>query len=293
MKAETVHFPLKKMNAWVTSITRDSYVVGGQALARSLFSANSRYTLLVLVTPQLSNAAKEMLATEPNIVVLSVEPYKLPDGIKVNYAFERFAEAWNKLRCWEIIGYDKLCWLDADMCVLQNMDEIFDALPADKNFAASHACICNPNKVATYPSWWTPENCHYTSHLKPNSKRYFNAGMLLFRPSKSTLAEMEEYLKQHANIESYIFAEQDFLNEFFHDWLELSFVYNALKTLVVAHSDVWNITKIKNIHYIMEKPWEAHPSVCKNENDPYDDINRMWWLVFHRLNTPNVIEPWK
>lgn len=295
--------------AWVTAITNDKYVVGAQALARSLAASQSRFTLEVLATPKLSDAGVAQLKQEPNIRVSRIQPYLLPPEIMAatSYAFARFADNWTKLRCWELVAYDKLCWVDSDMLVLQNMDEIFDNLKAETDkFAAAPACICNPNRISSYPDYWCPENCKFThlektleaastgSDLPPAPKRrYFNAGLLLFRPSLQTLAELEQGIRDRASVlGSYVFAEQDFLNDYYSQtWIELPFIYNALKTVSVAHSPLWDLSAIKNIHYILDKPWDADLKECGcqddwtqacpcSETDPYHDMNRMWWRTF-------------
>lgn len=44
--------------------------------------------------------------------------------------------------------------LDSDQIGLQNFDELMTMdLPSDR-IAASHACTCNPRKLAHYPKDW-------------------------------------------------------------------------------------------------------------------------------------------
>lgn len=299
--------------AWITAITGDKYVVGAQALARSLVASRSQHQLIVMAPPKLSESAAATLRQEPNIRVVRILPYELPAEVAAttNYAFARFADAWVKMRAWEVghdLGLGKVCWLDADMLVLRNMDDIFAFLKTDRDvFAACPACVCNPKRVPTYPAWWNPENCRFTHLVRSMSpggessssaphRRYFNGGLLLFRPSRAELAEIEAgIIKGKDAFPGYSFAEQDFLNDYYSDtWIELPFHYNALKTLMVAHSPLWELPKVRNIHYILEKPWdeplpqtctadclEQYPEPCPaRSEDPYHGINRLWWRVF-------------
>jgi hypothetical protein len=115
----------------------------------------------------------------------------------------------------------------------------------------SHACICNPLSNKTYPAYWNPDNCHYSKN--DSIARYFNSGMFLLRPNLSELLKMENFLVEKKDLTSYKFADQDFLNEYFHDFAVLPYIYNSLKTFSITHSDIWDLAKIKNIHYILDK----------------------------------------
>jgi alpha-N-acetylglucosamine transferase len=272
--------------AFVTAITRDSYLRGAQTLAKSLLLSGSSVPLIVLYTPTtVSQATVTKLSEFQNIQLRPIDPYKLDKFQKgsSNYAFERFAEAWTKLRCWELIDVGVLCWLDADMLITQNMDEIFDLLPQDKELAACPTCICNPSKVDAYPEWWVPENCPYSGERKAvhdPSLSYFNAGLLLFRPSLKTLENLESYIAAKENLSDWVFAEQDFLNEYYRStYHRLPFIYNSLKTLSTQHPNIWDMGDIKNIHYVLEKPWDDKESKsCKLA--PYKGLNDLWWKVY-------------
>jgi lipopolysaccharide biosynthesis glycosyltransferase len=206
-----------------------------------------------MTTPDVSQATIDLLEQEPNVIIRPIETYDLPKGLLTDYMFERFSQVWNKLRSWQLVEYDLLCWLDADMLVLRNMDELFSLLKDDQVFAASHACICNTAKH-DYPSWWNPGNCFYNSTPgQPLERRYFNSGMFLFRPDATQLDRMEKFLINKHDVRAYKFADQDFLNEYFPDFVQLPYIYNTLKTFKVSHKEIWDLKKIKNIHYILDK----------------------------------------
>ncbi|KAJ3091731.1 hypothetical protein HK102_013621 [Quaeritorhiza haematococci] len=290
--------------AWATLITKDNYVVGVQTLARSLHTSKTKYPLVVMYTSAVTPTILTTLTKEHLPIILrQVDDYRPTTTTqKVNYAFERFSEVWTKLRAWELDEYEKVCCLDADMLVLRNMDELFDdegILPEGKSLAACHACVCNPKKFAHYPKWWVPENCRYTAlgrgeALQPGKPRYFNSGLFLIRPSKTTLSEMLTQLQNLSDLTAYQFPDQDFLNEFWsagdRTWVELPYIYNALKTLHVIHKDVWDIKEVKNIHYILDKPWDKKMYELESAADIYDDLNRLWWAVYMRLNDRALLE---
>jgi alpha-N-acetylglucosamine transferase len=61
-----------------------------------------------------------------------------------------------------LVQYERIVLLDADMLVIQNMDELMELTLDDggeegkgsRAFAASYACLCNPLKKAHYPVDW-------------------------------------------------------------------------------------------------------------------------------------------
>ncbi len=107
---------------------------------------------------------------------------------------------WTKLAVWRLTEFERIVFLDADMLVTQNMDELFDLDLADDQIAACHACRCNPNKIASYPADWTPENCFYSpataavpraqSGTRSEVDDYLNGGFLVLRPDEAVFAEL-------------------------------------------------------------------------------------------------------
>lgn len=318
----SVHSTVGGMNmrescVWTTIITTEDYLVAVQTLARSLHHAQSQYPLYVLYTANLSDATVRALKAEPNIRPLPIELLSLKDilpDVQTDYAFARFSETWTKLRAWEALApiAEKACFLDADMLVLQNMDEVFDSLSSPSHvFAASFACTCNVYRNPSYPAWWKPENCKYTwegqglrmpAHSDAEiaealsqkdsirTRRYFNAGLFVFRPSLATMNELMDLLKQNKDrIHLYKFSDQDFFNEAYATtWTELPYIYNALKTMSVFHKPVWKLENVKNIHYILDKPWEMDMQLESSRESPYYELNKLWWAAFKRGETPKV-----
>lgn len=242
--------------AWVTLLTQPGYVPGVEALRHSLQKSGSPWPLVVMVTPGIEAATRRSLS-DAGCVVREV-PILGPDpALAHRYANARFAEVWSKLAVWTLEEYQRVAFLDADMLVVQNMDEVFE-LPLQAGFiAACHACRCNPNRIASYPESWQPENCYYswcedpqmTAHPPATLDNYLNGGFLLLTPDKDMYDRMVTQLAAMADISDYVFAEQDFLNDVFRDrWVPLHYGYNALKTLALQHPKMWDFSQVKNVH---------------------------------------------
>nr|VFK60597.1 MAG: Glycosyl transferase family 8 [Candidatus Kentron sp. TUN] len=228
-----------------------------------------------------------------------------------SYAFSRFAETWTKLRMFEQTEYRTLVCLDADMMVLQNIDELlslrFDASRSDGcDLFAVPACICNEHHTPLCPPWWVPANCAYSPEnfsrlaldnisspalatsriapLEPDSPRpYFNAGLFVIQPSRSTADKLFEFLvlAPDEQVSRWAFLEQDMLHDFFHGrWKPLPYVYNCLKKMPITHPDIFDLEAVKVIHFIKTKPWEEAEDV---PTTPDTQLHSLWWREWAKL----------
>lgn len=101
--------------AYVTLLTKTSYLPGTLVLAHSLRNtppegpqgyAGSKYPLIVMVTPQLPQEAREVLSKE-NIVTRDVQSLQPAEGAhKLASHDARFADTWTKLR-YVSVQYDR------------------------------------------------------------------------------------------------------------------------------------------------------------------------------------------
>ncbi|SEQ81724.1 glycosyltransferase family 8 protein [Microlunatus flavus] len=266
--------------AWAALLTQQTYLTGVRVLRASLARAGSPYPFVVVVTPTITAEDRALLEAD-GCLVREVQPIRPPAGLQDHYANARFAEVWTKLAVWSLTEFDRLVVLDADMLAVQNMDELFDLELAPGQVAACHACRCNPNKIATYPASWTPQHCAYT-HVEAGEPSvaeadpYVNGGTLVLQPDRAVYEELLRELAAVQDLGRYVFAEQDFLNEHFRGrWVVLPYVYNALKTLPFQHPRLWDPAAVKNLHFIIDKPWE----VALDPASRYHAMELLWWDV--------------
>jgi len=287
-----------KNYAYSTLITKASYLAGVVILAHTLKKQGSKYPLLVFYTPGLKAAAVKALEAEAPKLNLILKPTKmlLPrSDIKITLIAERFGDTWTKLRVFEAVEYDAVCYLDADMSIFRNMDEVFeraDGLPSDW-IAANHACVCNLDNDSWAPEDWNIENCAYTPLLHPEgltrptevtpesrpTYHILNSGMFLYHPSPELRDNMLEFFNTSAPLDSYDFPDQDFLADFFRNkWRSLGWQYNALKTMRYIHPNIWRDDEVVCLHYIVDKPWTARvPENGIAGFNGKDGVTHSWW----------------
>lgn len=284
--------------AWVTLVTKASYLPGFVLLAYSLKKHNSKYPLIVLTTASLPDALIPSLEEEcslSNSIHLRVSSLAPPSqNLPPSLIAARFADTWTKLRVFELHrhGCEKLVFLDADMLVRRNMDELFD-VPLPKNWlAANHVCVCNLDSDSWAPAFWTKDNCAYTG-LVPGSKptpvpneregkethTLLNSGMFIFTPFQEQWEAILRFLATDERVRGYLFPDQDFLADLFRGrWKSLGWEYNALKTMRYWHPDMWEDVEVRNLHYIVDKPWNGR--VGEDGVAGYlgrDGVTHQWW----------------
>lgn len=300
--------------AYATLITRSSYLAGVIVLAYTLRKHGSQYPLVVLYTSTLNQPSKDALALEAsatNLVPREVDAL-LPLG-EVSLIAERFADTWTKLRVFELLEYDEVCYLDADITINnRNADALFDdwapppadapptragAGPARDWLSAVHACVCNLDHDGWAPKSWGPNVCPFThvSHPgaltspspitrdSPPEYDLLNGGLFLFRPSKALWDDMLHWFERwgrDGTLKAFMFPDQDFLAEYFKGrWAPMPWQFDALKTWRYWHPNLWRDDEVVVLHYIVDKPWVKKVGEDGKAGYRGDDghTHALWW----------------
>lgn len=303
--------PKRSNYAYATLITRASYLAGVIILAHTLAKRGSQYPLVVLCARTMNASAIRALQYEAKKLNMILHPCDLllpPDNTRIELIAKRFMDTWTKLRVFELFDYDLICYLDADMMCVKNMDGIFSRVDiCEDHIAASHDCVCNADNVP----WATPdrnsENCAYTaiSHPEaltnptqptPDSRptyRCFNSGMFLYKPTKRLWDSMLDLFNTTDQLCRFKFPDQDFLNMFFRDrWIALPWQFNARKTMQYRHKNIWRDDEVVCLHYIVDKPWTAR--VGEDGIAGYKGLDGLthswWWAEFQDWETSREAE---
>lgn len=57
-----------------------------------------------------------------------------------------------------------------------------------------------------------------------------------------------------------MFPDQDLLAEIFRSkWVSIPWIYNAIKTMRYWHGHFYQDEEVRNLHYIVDKPWRRRP----------------------------------
>ncbi|SCV70942.1 BQ2448_3704 [Microbotryum intermedium] len=308
---------------WATLLTKTSYLQGCVVLDASLKHHDSQYPLVVFATASLPHPARQVLQAR-SIEVHDIEYLKPNDKTYLDEHDHRFADTWTKLGVFGLTQYERIVLLDSDMLVMDNMDELMTLPLEKDQIAAAHACTCNPRRLAHYPAEWsvphecftsseaktssgtdpdsswsthsrTPENCAHTlaRHTIPLPADQFtkpthhllNSGLVVLTPTPTNFAKILDTLAIDPIVKTFKFPDQDLLAYVFKGKLvPLSYRYNALKTSRDCHQTMWRDEDVKNVHYIMDKPWAKRVQ----KGDPNEETHRWWWYFYEN----HVLAKW-
>ena len=90
---------MKPKKAFVTLLTKSSYLPAALVLNDSLKRVESKYPLVIMSTPSLPSEAKEALTRE-KLQIVAVDSLQPKPNTHVLSALDvRFEDTWTKLRC--------------------------------------------------------------------------------------------------------------------------------------------------------------------------------------------------
>ena len=117
--------------AYVTFVMKgDSYVPGALVLAQSLLNTNTNHDIVCIITPDVTHQAFQDLSVLYTHVIRMEYiqfPAKRLRTEKQREKYERWMDSSMTLyTCLWLFQYEKVLHLDCDVCVIQNIDHIFE-----------------------------------------------------------------------------------------------------------------------------------------------------------------------
>jgi len=266
---------MKKVKySFISIISTDDYLDGLLVLFYSLKNTQSKYPFLVLLTPNISKKTISTLNKYSISYKVLSEEIQNPTNVSQNH---RWFPTYSKLHIFNQTEYDKLVFLDADMLILRNIDELFDF---------PHMSATNAGGMLPRKSSWT--------HL--------NSGLIVLEPSKKLFNDMLSKIGKIEKVESggnklkpQYGSDQDFLNAYYPDWpnkkeLHLDHKYNMFHYYLDEYNKLFGYSineephPISIIHYASYlKPWKVDKKILdeleKDTNKILETKALKLWLV--------------
>ncbi|KAL5992794.1 hypothetical protein ACLOJK_013713 [Asimina triloba] len=248
-----------KREAYATVIhSSEAYVCGAITLAQSLLRTGTKRDLVILLDRSISEPTREALA-QAGWQIREIERIRNPKAENNTYNEYNYS----KFRLWQLVDYDRIIFIDADIVVLRNLDILF-------NFPQMSAA--------------------------GNDGMIFNSGIMVLEPSNRTFQHM---MDQRDEVVSYNGGDQGFLNEIFVWWHRLPRRVNFLKNFwsnTSAEKSMKNQLfgsdppELYTIHYIGLKPWNCYRDYDCNwdigDQRVYasDIAHATWWKLHDTMN---------
>lgn len=190
----------------------------------------------------LSPDSVRALTAVPAVALQEVEAISNPH----QYGEERFANVFTKLNVFALEEFERVTFLDADTLALQSMDDIFDV----------------PGELAAAPD-----------HGVALRRAEFNSGVFVCRPNRAVLTDMLSRIRRTPSRDG---GDQGFLNEYFRSWKRLPSSYNTLKRIYWHHPDLFDLSQIKLLHFVGDKPWDSPPG----DYERFAELYELWWSAY-------------
>ncbi len=222
------------MQCYATIVTTETYFAGVKLLRDSLKRTLTSYALKIFVPERLYNK----LISTGDFTIQEIEKYNFDFKlnsylVKLNDRSEN--SQWNytfdKLVLFSKTEYEKIVYLDCDIEVKKNIDDLFN----------------RPHMSAVKPSLGNPD---YT--------RGFNSGVMVIVPKEGLDVKILELVNDPRLHDLSSISDNDLLQAFYHDWGKnpnqvLPDEYNVFYPYV---NEYVNLKEIKIMHYIgKSKPW--------------------------------------
>lgn len=263
-------------------LTTDDYLPGVLVLAGSLKSLGSNYPFHLLLTPDISESV--LLILDKHLISYSIISQKIENPTDVSRV-HRWFPTYSKLSVFDQTQYKKIVYLDADMLVLKNIDELF---------TFPHMSATNAGGMLPRKSSWT----------------HMNSGLFVVEPSHSTYMDMLSKIGKIEKMESEGSADkpkygsdQDFLNAYYPDWseqekLHLDHKYNMFHYYLDEYNGLFGYSlekegskSISIIHYASYlKPWNiTDAELSKLQQDPQRRLEfrsvLMWKDAYNKISS--------
>ncbi len=224
-------------NSYITVLNTPNYLEGVLTLIESLKRTNSKYPISVVITEDISLEIEKLLRN-CNINVIRKNKINIPQSIKNKNAkgmFSHWSNTFDKLLIFELTNFNKLIYLDSDMLIRRNIDELFEK----ENMSA---VIDRRNGPIISDDW-----------VKLTS------GLMVIKPKKGLISEFNKIMYKIDQMREFV-GDQDILQEYDCDWekkveLHLDVKYN----MFFPHIDYfinccnYKIDDISVVHFIYSK----------------------------------------
>ncbi len=283
-----------KKYAYVTVLSSNDYINGVVVLDKSLKLLNSKYLLYCIVTPDISAENKEVLR---RLSIPTIEKDQIaPPGADNEHAAKIITnldgpqdgmlwwhKAMVKLSIFDLTQFNKIVYLDADMIVKQNIDELFDK----PHMSAVRDCTS------------------LSGRSFGDAQGSFNSGLLVIVPNHEEFENILDFLN-HFDPKGKLIHDQWILQEYFNNWkdrleLHLDQWYAPWTTnFSPGNADDYYFlrSKIKVLHIIDKKPWnlskeyflmmmEGYPYYSRLNLEYIDILNYTIW----ELNNQGITSP--
>lgn len=224
--------------SYITVLSTENYLEGVLCLIESLKNTGTKYPITVLITNNISNETEETLK-KFGANIIRKNKIDIPESIKAKNdkgIFSHWTNTFDKLAIFELTEFDKLVYVDSDMLIRNNIDELFEK----GSVSATIDRPTGPYKI-------------------DNTEARLTSGLMVIEPKEGILNEFMNILLDIENKRESV-GDQDILQEYDKDWdkkeeLHLDFKYNMFFSHIdfYTHYANYDLMDISVVHFILNR----------------------------------------
>lgn len=259
------------MKKYVCVLSTNNYLEGVLILNENLKFLNSKYKLLCLINENITDNSKKILDYFGiKYKIMNSIPYKT-----INEEHPNWSYTFDKINVVSLIEYEKIVFLDLDILILKNIDDLFERK--------------TPCMARDYP--WNEEK--------------FSSGIMVLTPNKSDFDKMKKLVQQN-DIKLNKIGDQDIYNEYYKNINELDRTYDVSRQVLnyygLFYNDINNkieskymvheFVKVDNNSKILHYCGSIKPFMLDDifEDDYADFYNMLFKIVKNKLELFNIDE---
>ena len=257
--------------AYVTTLYGNNvYITGAIVLGYTLMMTKTKIDRVIMVTPD--------VGLENCKILSNFYTHIIPiDYLQVDNSFyledTRFRDVFTKLKCFELVQYDKIILMDLDMVVQHNIDHLFKLQPPAACLKKYHIGYGKP-----IPDKMICQNNKLIGSI--------NAGLMLLKPDLREWKNMKSLLQNNEKLYKFRYPEQDFLSLYYCKmWTSITFNYNYQFGLT-ARTRKYNYSdkNIYVVHYSSSyKPWNKFIKVIDDNEEKFIQQHIKYYDLWNKI----------
>jgi glycogenin glucosyltransferase len=250
------------MNAYISLLSTDDYLPGAIVLHRSLMETKPCSPFVLLITDNISQKTRETLRQY-------CIDYKVTDCIEspIETRMPNWAFTYSKLNIFALTDYKKLIYLDSDMIVLSNLDELFNA---------PHMSAVNCGGLLSGYGHWIQ----------------FASGLMVIEPSMKLFSNI---MSLFGKVDFVFHGDQEVLYALYPNWpkllhLHLDHGYHMVYYFFDRYHYYFNYgldesdKPVKSLHFPgAQKPWHMIELIRSFDRPDFFRTPYYWKLVLRNL----------
>lgn len=184
------------MESYVCVLSSDNYLDGVLVLNENLKFLNSKFDLLCVINENISSKTKNILDFfHINYIVMDCIKYDHINSLNIHWV-----NTFDKLNVFALTQYKKIVYLDLDLLILDNIDNLFlfDSLSMVPDYSFD--------------------------------SKQFNSGVMVLQPNHNDFENLKKMAIQ-SNIEGRKISDQNLINEYFDNIKSLPLQYNSTRQI--------------------------------------------------------------